>query len=97
MGFMPSIKKVKKMGFVPDYGSDAFSAGLGLEHLGQVVSSSLADIEGSSPAPEPLGFSVVTIPTFLERASSVPSEVFVPETFLVKSFATDVLFLFFSI
>jgi hypothetical protein len=29
MGFMPNIKMAEKMGFAPDYGSDAFSAGLG--------------------------------------------------------------------
>lgn len=29
MGFMPNIKKAKKMGFAPVYGSDAFPAGLG--------------------------------------------------------------------
>lgn len=38
IGFMPNIKKAKKMGFAPDYGSDAFSTGLGFEHLGQGVS-----------------------------------------------------------
>jgi hypothetical protein len=34
MGFMPNIKKAKKMGFAPVYGFDAFPAGLGFEHSG---------------------------------------------------------------
>jgi hypothetical protein len=75
MGFMPNIKKAKKMGFAPVYGSDTFSVGLGSEHSAQGVSSSSADIEGSSPAPKALGFSVATIPTFLEHSSSIPLEV----------------------
>jgi hypothetical protein len=34
---MPNIKKVKRLGFVPDYGSNAFLAGLGFEHSGHRV------------------------------------------------------------
>jgi len=92
MGFMPNIKKAKKMVFVPDYGSNAFSGGLGSKHSGQEVSSSSVDIEGSSPAPEALGFSVVTILAHLEHSSFVPSKVFVPKTFLEKSSIADILF-----
>jgi hypothetical protein len=39
------------------------------------VSSSLADIEGSSPVLEALGFLVATSPAFLEHSSSIPLEV----------------------
>jgi hypothetical protein len=92
MGFMPNIKKAKKIGFVPDYGSDAFSVGLGSEHSGQGVSSSSTDIKGSSPEPKALGFSVVTIPAYLEHSSFVPLEVSVLGTFLEMSSATDILF-----
>jgi hypothetical protein len=44
-----------------------------------------------SLAPEALGFSIATIPAFLEHSSSIPSEFSAPETFLEKSFAPSSL------
>jgi hypothetical protein len=44
---MPNIKKANKIGFLQNFGSNAFSVGLVSEHSGRGVSSSSADFEGS--------------------------------------------------